>query len=50
MATRPTRWRHSVLWFIEPDATGLPAVANTMRRWKRHERFVDFVAERYVTL
>src|ERR1035437_8974917 len=36
-ARRPTFWRHSKLWFIEPDATGLRAVANTMPRWKGHE-------------
>ena len=27
-------WRHSKLCFIEPGATGLRAVANTMPRWK----------------
>src|ERR1035437_4591249 len=36
-ARRPTCWRHSKLWFIEPGATGLRAVANTMPRWKEHE-------------
>ena len=34
---RPTCRRHSKLCIIEPGATGLRAVANTMPRWKGHE-------------
>jgi len=29
--------RHSKLWFIEPGATGLRDVADTMRQWKGYE-------------
>ena len=36
-AGKPTCWRHSKLCIIEPTATGLPAVANTMPRWKGHK-------------
>src|ERR1035441_5249702 len=36
-ATRRTRQRHSKLCIIEPGATGLRGVANTMLRWKEHE-------------
>jgi len=33
--SNPTCWRHSKLCIIEPGATGLRAVANTMPRWKK---------------
>ena len=36
-ARRPMCWRHRKLCIIEPGATGLRAVANTMPRWKGHE-------------
>jgi hypothetical protein len=35
--TPETCWRHSRLCIIEPGATGLRAVANTVPRWKGHE-------------
>ena len=37
-------WPHSKLWFIEPSATGLRAVANTMPRWKGHEHDNKYLA------
>jgi len=36
---------HSKPWFIEPNATGLRAVASTMPRWKGSVRRVRRVAD-----